>query len=144
MTGMDENLTASVDDARDLAGALEMQVHAEAESLVGLTFGLHLLVATQRPLKVHEHLLSPCDNLVLMRMNSTRDVARVAELSHSRRPACALGRHPLAWGKRSSVAASPRTPMVVTTSGRIAQEGGADVPTAWARAEPVGPEVQCL
>ena len=36
----------------------------------GRKFGLYLLVATQRPQKVHENVLTQCDNLVLLRMNS--------------------------------------------------------------------------
>ena len=32
---------------------------------------------TQRPQKVHENVLSQCDNLVLMRMNSAADLAHV-------------------------------------------------------------------
>ena len=41
----------------------------------GRKFGLYLIVVTQRPQKVHENVLSQCDNLVLMRMNSTADLA---------------------------------------------------------------------
>ena len=42
-------------------------------------FGLHLLVSTQRPQKVHDNVLSQCDNLVLMRMNSAADLAHLVE-----------------------------------------------------------------
>ena len=59
------------------AVATERAIDIAAE---GRKFGLHLLAATQRPLKVHEHVLSQCDNLVLMRMNSAGDLARLAEL----------------------------------------------------------------
>ena len=45
----------------------------------GRKFGLVLLVATQRPQKVHENIVSQCDNLILMRMNSRADLALVAE-----------------------------------------------------------------
>ena len=43
----------------------------------GRKFGLYLIVVTQRPQKVHENVLSQCDNLVLMRMNSTADLALI-------------------------------------------------------------------
>jgi uncharacterized protein len=41
----------------------------------GRKFGLYLIVVTQRPQKVHENVLSQCENLVLMRMNSAVDRA---------------------------------------------------------------------
>ena len=40
----------------------------------GRKFGLYLIVVTQRPQKLHENVLSQCDNLVLMRMNSAADL----------------------------------------------------------------------
>ena len=43
----------------------------------GRKFGLYLVLVTQRPQKVHENVLSQCDNLVLMRMNSAADLAHV-------------------------------------------------------------------
>ncbi len=43
----------------------------------GRKFGLYLLVSTQRPQKVHENVLSQCDNLMLMRMNSAADLAHL-------------------------------------------------------------------
>ena len=49
----------------------------------GRKFGLYLIVVTQRPQKVHENVLSQCDNLVLMRMNSIADLAHVATCSRS-------------------------------------------------------------
>ena len=44
--------------------------HAVRIAGEGRKFGLYLLVSTQRPQKVHENVLSQCDNLLLMRMNS--------------------------------------------------------------------------
>ena len=45
----------------------------------GRKFGLYLLTSTQRPTKVHEEVLSQCDNLLLMRMNSEADLGRLRE-----------------------------------------------------------------
>jgi DNA helicase HerA-like ATPase len=53
--------------------------HAARIAAEGRKFGLYLLVATQRPQRVNELVLSQCDNLVLMRMASTSDLAYVAE-----------------------------------------------------------------
>ena len=99
----------------------------------GRKFGLHLVVATQRPLKVHENVLSQCDNLILMRMNSAGDLARLAEL-FSFVPPALLGRA-TSFGLGQALVAGRIAPhpMLVTTGGRIAQEGGADVPATWAR-----------
>ena len=99
----------------------------------GRKFGLHLVVATQRPMKVHENVLSQCDNLILMRMNSAGDLARLAEL-FSFVPAALLGRA-TSFGLGQALVAGriASHPMLVTTGGRIAQEGGADVPADWAR-----------
>ena len=49
----------------------------------GRKFGLYLIVVTQRPQKVHENVLSQCDNLVLMRMNSIADLGHVARVFSS-------------------------------------------------------------
>ncbi|MGI9646946.1 MAG: ATP-binding protein, partial [Acidimicrobiia bacterium] len=40
----------------------------------GRKFGIYLLLSTQRPQKLHPNVLSQCDNLILMRMNSHEDV----------------------------------------------------------------------
>ncbi|NNC11641.1 ATP-binding protein [Planctomonas sp. JC2975] len=46
----------------------------------GRKFGLWLFLSTQRPTKIHPNVLSQCDNLGLMRMNSPRDLAELAHV----------------------------------------------------------------
>ena len=46
----------------------------------GRKFGLWLLLSTQRPTKIHPNVLSQCDNLALMRVNSPRDLAELANV----------------------------------------------------------------
>jgi DNA helicase HerA-like ATPase len=46
----------------------------------GRKYGLYLLVSTQRPNKVHENVVSQCDNLLMMRMNSHADLADLGRL----------------------------------------------------------------
>ena len=58
-----------------LALATEHAVRIAAE---GRKFGLYMLVSTQRPQKVHENVITQCDNLLLMRLNSAAD-ARFAQ-----------------------------------------------------------------
>jgi DNA helicase HerA-like ATPase len=109
--------------------ATETAVRIAAE---GRKFGLYLLASTQRPQKVPSNLLSQCDNLVLMRMNSAADLGYLHE-TFSFVPAglldlasgFGLGQALLA-GKLSS------HPAVVKVGPRIAEEGGADVPATWA------------
>ena len=93
----------------------------------GRKFGLYLIVVTQRPQKIHENVLSQCDNLVLMRMNSVADLAHVAGVFSfvppglvDRATAFGLG-EALAAGKIAS------HPALVRFGPRISYEGGADV-----------------
>ena len=44
----------------------------------GRKFGLWLFLSTQRPGKIHPNVLSQCDNLGLMRINSPRDLEELA------------------------------------------------------------------
>ena len=55
--------------------------HAALIAAEGRKFGLYLLTSTQRPLKVHEEVLSQCDNLLLMRMNSEADLGHLRDAS---------------------------------------------------------------
>ena len=63
----------------DLVTALVTE-HAIRIAAEGRKFGLYLLVSTQRPQKVHENVLSQCDNLMVMRMNSLADLGFVADV----------------------------------------------------------------
>ena len=46
----------------------------------GRKFGIYLLLATQRPGKIHNNVLSQCENLALMRMNSNTDLKHLADI----------------------------------------------------------------
>ena len=101
----------------------------------GRKFGLYLLVSTQRPQKVHENVLSQCDNLLLMRMNSLADLGFVGEV-FSFVPQSLLERA-TTFGQGESLAAglvAPH-PAFLRFRARLAQEGGGDVPADWARPE---------
>jgi hypothetical protein len=106
--------------------------HAARFAAEGRKFGLYLLVSTQRPQRVNELVVSQCDNLVLMRMASSADLAYVsARLSYAPAPlleratSFALG-EALVAGKIAS------HPAFVRFGPRIGQEGGGDVPATWA------------
>jgi hypothetical protein len=120
-------------EPRDEVTALATE-HAARIAAEGRKFGLYLLISTQRPLRVNELVVSQCDNFVLMRMVSASDLAYVADvLSYAPRPlleqatSFRMGES-LVTGKISS------HPALLRFGPRIAQEGGADVPTTWAQA----------
>ena len=119
---------AQPDDALT-ALATEHAVRIAAE---GRKFGLYLLTSTQRPQKVHPNVVSQCDNLILMRMNSAADLAYASEIFSfvptgllARARGFGLG-EALVAGKLSS------HPVLVRMGPRITVEGGADVPSTWA------------
>ncbi|HYK07168.1 MAG TPA: ATP-binding protein [Gaiellaceae bacterium] len=99
----------------------------------GRKFGLYLLVSTQRPQKVHENVLSQCDNLLLMRMNSLADLGFVGE-TFSFVPPSLLERA-TTFRQGESLAAGPIAPhpAFLRFGRRLAQEGGGDVPADWSR-----------
>jgi uncharacterized protein len=100
----------------------------------GRKFGLYLLLSTQRPQKVHENVVSQCDNLVLMRLNSSTDAA-FAEAVFSFVPPSLIGLAPTFGLGEALVAGkiSPH-PALVRFGERVSAEGGADVATTWADA----------
>jgi hypothetical protein len=56
-------------------------------------FGLYLLVSTQRPSKIYANVLSQCDSLILMKMNSASDLAYVLQV-FSQAPSTFLDQSP--------------------------------------------------
>ncbi len=106
--------------------------HAIRFAAEGRKFGLYLLVSTQRPQRVHELVVSQCDNLVLMRMNAAGDLAYIADvLSFAPRP---LLERSTTFGLGESLVAGKISshPALVRFGPRLAQEGGSDVPATWA------------
>ena len=98
----------------------------------GRKFGLYLLTSTQRPQKVHEEVLSQCDNLLLMRMNSEADLGLLRD-AFSFVPEGLIQRATTFRQGESLVAGKfvPH-PTYVRFGQRLSQEGGADIPTSWA------------
>lgn len=109
--------------------AAEYAVRIAAE---GRKFGLYLLLSTQRPQKVQENVVSQCDNLLLMRMNSAADLEFLRAV-FSFVPSGLLDRVPTFLQGHALVAGKvvPHAGYVRFGS-RLAEEGGADVPASWA------------
>jgi len=119
------------DAVTTLATELAARVAAE-----GRKFGLYLLVSTQRPQRVNELVVSQCDNLVLMRMNAAGDLAYLGN-TLSFAPASLL-EHAMEFRQGESLIAGKIASHAtfVRFGPRIAEEGGSDVPTAWATTGP--------
>jgi uncharacterized protein len=97
----------------------------------GRKFGLYLIVVTQRPQKIHENVLSQCDNLVLMRMNSVADLAYVAGVFSFVPPGLVDRATTFRQGEALAAGKIASHPALVRFGSRISYEGGADV-TGWA------------
>jgi hypothetical protein len=106
--------------------------HAVRIAGEGRKFGLVLLVATQRPQKVHENVVSQCDNLVLMRMNSRSDLALISEtFSFVPQPLLALAAE-FRQGEAVVAGKLVPSPTLARFGPRWSEEGGSDVPSDWA------------
>jgi DNA helicase HerA-like ATPase len=109
----------------------EQAVQIAAE---GRKYGLYLLVSTQRPHKVHENVVSQCDNLLLMRMNSEADLADLSRLFSFVPPGLMAGA--TAFGMGQALVGGRLFPRsgYVRMGRRVTHEGGVDLPTSWADA----------
>ena len=99
----------------------------------GRKFGLYLLVSTQRPQKVHENVLSQCDNLLLMRMNSLADLGFVSEVFSFVPPSLLDRATTFRQGESLAAGLIAPHPAFLRFGQRLAQEGGGDVPADWSR-----------
>jgi hypothetical protein len=98
----------------------------------GRKFGLYLIVVTQRPVKVHENVVSQCDNLVLMRMNSAADLDRVSETFSFVPPSLIERATTFRQGEALVSGKVASHPALIRFGARTSQEGGGDVPAEWA------------
>src|SRR5215216_3675495 len=128
-----------IDEAHNIcpqepADNLEAAVTSHAIKIAGegRKFGLYLLVATQRPSKIHANVLSQCDNLILMKMNSASDLAHISQI-FSQAPGTFLDQSPhFAQGECLLAGKMVQNPTFAGFERRFSEEGGTDVPTAWA------------
>jgi DNA helicase HerA-like ATPase len=109
--------------------ATEHVVRIAAE---GRKFGLYLMVSTQRPQKVHENVISQCDNLVLMRLNSAADAAFAMQVFSFVPPRLIEKASGFGLGEALVAGKISPNPALVRFGARVAEEGGSDVPATWA------------
>jgi uncharacterized protein len=98
----------------------------------GRKFGLYLLVSTQRPQKVHENVISQADNLVLMRLNSAADAAFAQAVFSFVPPELVARSATFRLGEALVAGKIASHPALLRFGARVAEEGGADVPSTWA------------
>jgi uncharacterized protein len=115
------------DPAQRLAVELFTRVAGE-----GRKYGIHLLLASQRPDKLPENVLSQCDNLLLMRVNSAGDRAALASRFGFVPPELVELAGTFGLGESLLAGKVSPDPQLARTGTRLTPEGGADVPTDWA------------
>jgi uncharacterized protein len=108
--------------------------HAVRIAGEGRKFGIYLLVASQRPPKVNENVLSQCDNLVLMRLNSAADAAFIRELYGFAPPRLVDLSTDFRLGEALVAGKIASHPALLRFGHRITREGGGDVDPGWAAA----------
>jgi hypothetical protein len=99
----------------------------------GRKFGLHLLLVSQRPTKVHPNVLSQCENLLLMRVNSAADRAHLADAFSHVPPSLIAAAGGFAQGETLAAGRIAAHPTLLRFGARLSREGGGDVPTDWIR-----------
>ena len=93
----------------------------------GRKYGMWLLLSTQRPSKVHPQVLSQCDNLVLMRMNSPLDLADLGRLFGFAPEAMLQASPHFSQGELLVAGAFTPVPSFGRVGPRLSVEGGSDV-----------------
>jgi uncharacterized protein len=119
------------DDLSKLSSEKVVQIAAE-----GRKYGLYLLTATQRPHKVHENVVSQCDNLLLMRMNSRGDLADLGRLLSFIPSGLMAGATSFRMGQALVGGKLLPQAAYVQMGQRVSEEGGADVAATWAEPKP--------
>jgi uncharacterized protein len=118
------NLCATEPRGPEEAAVTERLIQIAAE---GRKYGLWLLLSTQRPSKIHPQVLSQCDNLMLMRMNSPGDLAELGAV-FGFAPEQMLRTSPFfAQGEALFAGGFVPAPMFARMGARLTQEGGSDV-----------------
>jgi hypothetical protein len=97
----------------------------------GRKFGLFLIVATQRPSKLHRSVLTECDNLFLMKMTNAEDCAEVARDTGLLSVQAAIRAKQLQQGEVIATGRLFEHVVRFATSPRRTIEGGASLTETW-------------
>jgi hypothetical protein len=123
-----------IDEAHNLCGTepasqvaqklLDRLIQIAAE---GRKYGLWLLLSSQRPSKIHPQILSQCDNLMLMRMNSPDDIAELGRSFGFAPKAMLRASNGFVQGEALLAGGFAPVPMLVQVRERLTRQGGSDV-----------------
>jgi DNA helicase HerA-like ATPase len=123
-----------IDEAHNLCGTepaspvarrlLERLIQIAAE---GRKYGLWLLLSSQRPSKIHPQILSQCDNLMLMRMNSPDDIEELGRAFGFAPKAMLRASNGFVQGEALLAGGFAPVPMLVQVRERLTRQGGSDV-----------------
>ena len=123
-----------IDEAHNLCGTepaspvaqrlLDRLIQVAAE---GRKYGLWLLLSSQRPSKIHPQILSQCDNLMLMRMNSPDDVAELGRAFGFAPKSMLRASNGFVQGEALLAGGFAPVPMLVQVRERLTRQGGSDV-----------------
>jgi uncharacterized protein len=123
-----------IDEAHNLCGAdpaspvaqrlLDRLIQVAAE---GRKYGLWLLLSSQRPSKIHPQILSQCDNLMLMRMNSPDDITELGQAFGFAPKAMLRASNGFVQGEALLAGGFAPVPMLVQVRERLTRQGGSDV-----------------
>lgn len=134
-----EPLLMIIDEAHNICppSTDELLVDAITQKVVwtageGRKYGAFMMLATQRPQKLHPNVVSQCENLVLMRVNSHGDREHLANLFSSVPPEMIEASRDFHLGEALVAGPVAPAPIRVQMGGRLSLEGGADLPTSWA------------
>ena len=94
----------------------------------GRKYGLWLLLSTQRPSKVHPGIVSQCDNLTLMRMNSRDDLDQLASVFGFVPRGLLAQAARFRQGEALLAGGFVPMPSIVQMRTRVTPQGGTDVP----------------
>jgi len=94
----------------------------------GRKFGVYLMLASQRPRKIHSSALSECDNVIMMRMNSRNDVTYLVDAFSYVPPTLVALCPTLNLGEGLIAGQIVESPVIAKFEGRLTEEGGASLP----------------
>jgi DNA helicase HerA-like ATPase len=93
----------------------------------GRKYGLWLLLSSQRPSKIHPQILSQCDNLMLMRMNSPDDIVELGRTFGFAPQQMLHASTGFVQGEALLAGGFAPVPMLVQMRERLTAQGGSDV-----------------
>lgn len=94
----------------------------------GRKYGIWLLFSTQRPSKLHPNAISQCDNLALMKMSSSRDLAELGQIFGFAPPELVERSPRFRQGQTLFAGGFSPEPQLVQMGDRLTRQGGTDVP----------------